>query len=99
MTHSNQKNKIASINLNDETHQVMKKWAEYQGTTMPKLATALLEQMQPVLQQMITTYEEILEGRDENEALNQLLMKGVEHANNQINDKEQFDVTDKRQGD
>ena len=98
MTENSKRNKIA-VHLNDETHQVMKKWAEYQGTTMPKLAQALLEQMHPVLEQMITTYEEILEGRDENEALNQLLMKGVEHANNQINDKEQFDVTDKRKGD
>jgi len=98
MTDNSKRNKIA-VHLNDETHQVMKKWAEYQGTTMPKLAQALLEQMHPVLEQMITTYEEILEGRDENEALNQLLMKGVEHANNQINDKEQFDVTDKRKGD
>lgn len=98
MTDNSKRNKIA-VHLNDETHQVMKKWAEYQGTTMPKLAQALLEQMHPVLEQMIITYEEILEGRDENEALNQLLMKGVEHANNQINDKEQFDVTDKRQGD
>lgn len=97
MTDNSKRNKIA-VHLNDETHQVMKKWAEYQGTTMPKLAQALLEQMHPVLEQMITTYEEILEGRDENEALNQLLMKGVEHANNQINDKEQFDVTDKRKG-
>ena len=98
MTDNSKRNKIA-VHLNDETHQVMKKWAEYQGTTMPKLAQALLEQMHPVLEQMIITYEEILEGRDENEALNQLLMKGVEHANNQINDKEQFDVTDKRKGD
>ena len=51
MTDNSKRNKIA-VHLNDETHQVMKKWAEYQGTTMPKLAQALLEQMHPVLEQM-----------------------------------------------
>lgn len=98
MTHNSQKNKIASINLNDETHQVMKKWAEYQGTTMPKLATALLEQMHPVLEQMIETYEQILEGKDQMKALNQLLMKGVDLANDQLTEEEN-NATDNRQSD
>lgn len=92
-----QKNKIASIHLNDATHQAIKKWAEYQGTTMPKLAQVLLEQMQPMLEQLTQTYEEILEGTDQTEALNKLLINGVALANAQL--KEDNDVTDNGQSD
>ena len=77
MANNTQKNKIASIHLNDETHQAIKKWAEYQGTTMPKLAQALLEDMQPMLIQLIDTYEEIMAGNDREKALNKLLAKGL----------------------
>lgn len=77
MANNTQKNKIASIHLNDETHQAIKKWAEYQGTTMPKLAQALLEDMQPILVQLIDTYEEIMAGNDREKALNKLLVKGL----------------------
>ena len=77
MANNTQKNKIASIHLNDETHQAIKKWAEYQGTTMPKLAQALLEDMQPILVQLIDTYEEIMAGNDREKALNKLLAKGL----------------------
>ena len=77
MANNTQKNKIASIHLNDETHQAIKKWAEYQGTTMPKLAQAFLEDMQPILVQLIDTYEEIMAGNDREKALNKLLAKGL----------------------
>jgi hypothetical protein len=77
MANNTQKNKIANINLSDETHQAIKKWAEYQGTTMPKLAQALLEDMQPMLVQLIDTYEEIMAGNDREKALNKLLAKGL----------------------
>lgn len=84
MANNTQKNKIASIHLNDETHQAIKKWAEYQGTTMPKLAQALLEDMQPILVQLIDTYEEIMAGNDREKALNRLLAKGLTLAAEKI---------------
>jgi len=77
MANNTQKNKIANINLSDETHQAIKKWAEYQGTTMPKLAQALLEDMQPILLQLIETYEEIMSGQNKDDALNKLLARGL----------------------
>jgi hypothetical protein len=46
-----------------------------------------------VLEQMIETYEQILEGKDQTEALNQLLMKGVDLANDQLTEEEN-NVTD-----
>ncbi|WP_201530402.1 hypothetical protein [Psychrobacter sanguinis] len=79
------RNKIA-VHLNDETHQAIKTWSEYQGTTMPKLAEALLEQMHPVLIQMIETYEAILEGQNKDEALRKMLAKGLELANEKLNE-------------
>jgi len=93
---SNQKNKIPAVYLNDETHQAMKKWSQYQGTTMPKLAQMLLEEMQPVLEQLIETYEEILAGNDKNKALNKLLAKGLSLAAEKLteDDEEAEDATD-----
>lgn len=91
------RNKIA-VHLNDETHQAIKKWSEYQGTTMPKLAEALLEQMHPVLIQMIETYEAILEGQNKDEALRNMLAKGLELATERLQetDKEEDNEVDAR---
>lgn len=69
-------NKI-TVHLNDETHSAIKKWAKYQGTTMPKLAQSLLEDMNPLLEQLIETYEEIISGKDKEKALNKLMAKGL----------------------
>lgn len=69
-------NKVV-VHLNDETHLAIKKWAKYQGTTMPKLAQSLLEDMNPLLEQLIETYEEIMSGSDKEKALNKLLAKGL----------------------
>lgn len=98
MTFPTQKNKIPAVHLNDETHAAMKKWAQYQGTTMPKLAQALLEEMQPVLSQMIETYEEILAGKDRGQALNKLLAKGLTMAADRLTEENE-DVTDNRKSD
>ena len=68
-------NKI-TVHLNDETHSAIKKWAKYQGTTMPKLAQSLLEDMNPLLEQLIETYEEIMSGEDKEKALNNFMAKG-----------------------
>lgn len=92
-----QRNKIA-VHLNDETHQAMKKWAGYQGTTMPKLAQSLLEDMQPMIVQLIETYEEIMAGNDKDKALNKLLAKGLTLAAEKLTDEEE-DATDNRQSD
>lgn len=93
-----QKNKIA-VHLNDETHQSLKKWAKYQGTTMPKLAQALLEEMQPLIEQLIETYEEIMAGNDKDKALNKLLAKGLTLAAEKLTEEDKEDVTDNRQSD
>lgn len=93
-----QRNKIA-VHLNDETHQAMKKWAGYQGTTMPKLAQSLLEDMQPMIVQLIETYEEIMAGNDKDKALNKLLAKGLTLAAEKLTDEEEEDATDNRQSD
>ena len=69
-------NKII-VHLNDDTHAAIKKWAKYQGTTMPKLAQSLLEDMNPLLEQLIETYEEIMSGEDKEKALNNFMAKGL----------------------
>lgn len=81
-----QKNRIPAVHLNDETHQAIKKLAEYQGTTMPKLAQALLEQMQPVLANMIETYEAILEGKDKDNSLTDMVAKGLMQASQALSE-------------
>ena len=44
---------------------------------MPKLAQSLLEDMNPLLEQLIETYEEIMSGKDKEKALNKLMAKGL----------------------
>ena len=78
-------NKI-TVHLNDDTHRAIKKWAKYQGTTMPKLAQSLLEDMNPLLEQLIDTYEDIMSGKDKEKALNKLLAKGLTLAAEQLTD-------------
>lgn len=80
------RNKIPAIYLNDETHQAIKKLAQYQGTTMPKLAQALLEQMQPVLVNMVETYESILGGKDKDKALIDMVAKGLMQASQTLSE-------------
>jgi hypothetical protein len=77
MTKDDMKQNKITVHLNDETHSAIKKWAKYQGTTMPKLAQSLLEDMNPLLEQLIETYEEIMSGKDKEKALNKLLAKGL----------------------
>ena len=84
MTKDDMKQNKITVHLNDETHSAIKKWAKYQGTTMPKLAQALLEDMQPILVQLIDTYEEIMAGNDREKALNRLLAKGLTLAAEKI---------------
>lgn len=95
-TPTTQKNKIPAVYLNDETHQVMKKWAQYQGTTIPKLAQALLEQMHPVLEQMVIAHEQIVQGAEQEEAIKELL-KIADEKHELI--EEAKNATDNRQSD
>ena len=88
-------NKII-VHLNDDTHAAIKKWAKYQGTTMPKLAQSLLEDMNPLLEQLIETYEEIMSGSDKDKALNKLLAKGLTLAAEKLTEGDE-DATDNRQ--
>lgn len=53
---------------------------------MPKLAQALLEQMQPVLANMIETYEAILEGKDKDKALTDMVAKGLMQASQALSE-------------
>lgn len=95
---NSKRNKIA-VHLNDETHQAMKKWSEYQGTTMPKLAQALLEDMNPLLEQLIETYEEIMSGSDKDKALSNFLAKSLHMAADSLTTEEEDNVTDNRKSD
>ena len=62
---------------------------------MPKLAQALLEDMEPLLQQLIETYEEIMAGNDKEKALNKLLAKGLTLAAEKLTEGDE-DATDNR---
>lgn len=79
------RNKIPAVYLNDETHAAMKKWADYQGSTLPKLAQAVLEEMQPVFEQMIVVYEDMLAGVDEETAKNKLIARSLAIAVERLN--------------
>jgi hypothetical protein len=82
---TDKRNKIA-LHLNDDTHLAIKKWAGYQGTTMPKLAQALLEDMQPMLEQLIVAYEDIMSGENKQEVLDKMLANTLNLANERFED-------------
>lgn len=98
---STQKNKIPAVYLNDETHKVMKKWSEYSGLTMPKLAQSLLEEMQPVLAEMVKAYEDIEAGKNKEQALMNIIAKGLSNAGEQLYEENEVEAnaTDNGKGD
>ncbi len=94
------RNKIASIHLNDETHQAMKRWSEITGLSMSKLAKNLLEEMQPVLAEMIKAYEDIESGKNSLNVLQNLMASGLEIAGNKLRQHEDIgNATDSGKGD
>ena len=95
---SQKRNKIPAVYLNDETHQAMKKWAEYQGITMPQLAQNLLQEMEPVLTDMIKAYEDILAGKNSQVVLQNMLAKGLSLASEKLHIEEIEDDTDDGSG-
>lgn len=100
---SQKRNKIPAVYLNDGTHQAMKKWAAYQGLTMPQLAQHLLEEMQPVLEEMIKSYEDILSGQNALDVLQNLMASGLTIAGDKlkvdVKNQELTDVTVSRKSD
>ena len=52
--------------------------------------------MEPLLKQLIETYEEIMSGNDKDKALNKLLAKGLTLAAEKLSEGEE-DATDNRQ--
>lgn len=53
------KNKVASLYLTDDTHQAVKIWAEIVGVSIPNLCANLIEDMTPVLKELIQAYYDI----------------------------------------
>lgn len=94
-----QKNKIPAVYLNDETHHAMKEWAEISGITMPKLAQNLLEEMQPVLVEMITAFNKIKEGENQVTVLQNMVANGLTLAAERLRQEDSDNVTNSGKSD
>ena len=57
------RNKVQNVYLNEETHATLKALAKHKEMTIQKTAAELLEEMQPVMQEIVNAFESIKKGQ------------------------------------
>ena len=61
MAHDNQKYKISNIYVNQQTHATVKALAAHQESSIQVTAAHWLEEIQPVMQEMVQAFDDIKE--------------------------------------
>lgn len=74
------KKKIANIYLNPETHATLKALAEHQETTIQATAAHWLEEIQPVMQEMVEAFDKIKSGENTQRVLHKFMAKTLHMA-------------------
>lgn len=77
-------NRIASVYVDDDTHQAMLEWCEITGLSMSKLTRTVLEDMTPVFKDMIKAHEDIQKGKDAQKVLQNMLASGLQLASDRL---------------
>jgi hypothetical protein len=98
MTSQNRK-KIANIYINPETHATLKALAAHQETTLQGTAAHWLEEMQPMMQEMVTAFDEIKSGKNAQNVLQNFMAKGLHMAADNLITEEEENVTDNGKSD
>lgn len=96
---SQDRKKIANIYVNPETHATLKALAAHQETSLQGTAAHWLEELQPVMQEMVIAFDEIKSGKNTQNVLNNFMAKSLHMAADSLTTEEQDNVTDNRQGD
>lgn len=93
------RHKVANIYLNEETHATLKALAAHQETTIQGTAAHWLEEIQPIMQDMVQAFDDIKNGKNAHNVLQNLMASGLQKAADELKIEDEEDVTDKREGD
>ena len=93
---SQDRKKIANIYLNPETHATLKALAAHQETTLQGTAAHWLEELQPVMQEMVQAFDDIKSGKNTQNVLQNFMAKSLHMAADSLTTEEETDATDKR---
>lgn len=74
------KKKIANIYLNPETHATLKALAVHHETTIQATAAHWLEEIQPVMQEMVEAFDKIKGGQNTQKVLHNFMAKTLHMA-------------------
>lgn len=89
--------KIANIYISPETHATLKALAAHQETTLQGTAAHWLEELQPVMQEMVEAFDAIKSGKNTQAVLNNFMSKSLHLAADSLTTEEYEDATDNRQ--
>jgi len=93
------RHKIANIYLNEETHATLKALAAHQESTIQGTAAHWLEEIQPIMQDMVQAFDDIKNGKNAQNVLQNLMASGLQKAADQLKIEDEEDVTDNGSGD
>lgn len=96
---SQDRKKIANIYVNVETHATLKALAAHQETSLQGTAAHWLEEIQPIMQEMVTAFDEIKSGENTQNVLNNFMAKSLHMAADSLTTKDKKDATNNRSSD
>ena len=80
MAYDTQKYKISNLYLNKETHATLKALAAHQETTIQVTAAHWLQEIQPVMQEMVEAFDKIKSGENTQKVLHKFMAKTLHMA-------------------
>ena len=80
MAKDTQKYKISNLYLNKETHATIKALAAHQESTIQVTAAHWLEEIQPVMQEMVEAFDNIKSGQNTQKVLHNFMAKTLHMA-------------------
>ena len=95
---SQDRKKIANIYVSPETHATLKALAAHQEGTLQGTAAHWLEEIQPVMQEMVEAIDAIKSGKNTQNVLQNFMAKSLHTVADKLAEEEE-DVTDNGTGD
>ena len=74
------RNKVQNLYLDEKTHATLKALAAHQETTIQATAAHWLEEIQPVMQEMVEAFDKIKSGENTQKVLQNFMAKSLHMA-------------------
>jgi|TARA_R110000765_G_scaffold312326_1_gene405411 uncharacterized membrane protein YfbV (UPF0208 family) len=94
---SQDRKKIANIYVNPQTHATLKALAAHQETSLQGTAAEWLEEVQPMMQQMVEAFDAIKSGKNAQNVMQNFMADGLKMAGEKLKIEEENNVTDNGQ--